>query len=178
MGISGVENVRTDAYHNSRGSDGRKRGAALFGCAIDPIESDSHRDFRKNRLSAYDAYCSMSAGMGSKNPPSRFGKTVLSDVEFQPDSIEPEEQLKEPEGQKRQIQDGKETKSEIVVRPDGSRVLMITVSVGGMKAVTSVEISEPTEGGIMGRDIRDTVDETPVNENPGSTLDSIDAIRK
>ncbi len=51
-----------------------------------------------------------------------------------------------------------QTKSEIVVKPDGSRVLMITMSIGGMEAVTSVEISEPTDGGILSRDIKGDAD--------------------
>lgn len=37
-----------------------------------------------------------------------------------------------------------ETDSEIIVKPDGSRVLMITVDVGGTQAVMSLQISEPT----------------------------------
>ncbi len=37
-----------------------------------------------------------------------------------------------------------ETKSEIIVKPDGSRVLMITVNIGGMETAMSLQISEPT----------------------------------
>jgi len=36
------------------------------------------------------------------------------------------------------------TTSEIIVRPDGSRVLMITVDIGGTQAAMSLQISEPT----------------------------------
>ena len=40
------------------------------------------------------------------------------------------------------------------MRPDGSRVLMITMSIGGMETVMSIEIAEPTDGGILGNDIQ------------------------
>ncbi len=38
-----------------------------------------------------------------------------------------------------------ETDTDIIVKPDGSRVLVVTVNVGGMKTTMSLEISEPTE---------------------------------
>lgn len=38
-----------------------------------------------------------------------------------------------------------ETDSKIIVKPDGSRVLVTTVNMGGMKMVTSLEISKPTD---------------------------------
>ncbi len=37
------------------------------------------------------------------------------------------------------------TESEIIVKPDGSRVLMITVNIGGTQASMSLQISEPTD---------------------------------
>lgn len=37
------------------------------------------------------------------------------------------------------------TDSEVIVKPDGSRVLVTTTQVGGMEMVMSLEISEPTE---------------------------------
>ena len=37
------------------------------------------------------------------------------------------------------------TSSEIIVRPDGSRVLMITVEIGGTQTAMSLQISEPTD---------------------------------
>lgn len=62
------------------------------------------------------------------------------------------------EGQNREVSDEGRTKSEIVVRPDGSRVLMITMSIGGMEAVTSVEISKPTDDQFLGKDIKGDAD--------------------
>lgn len=38
-----------------------------------------------------------------------------------------------------------ETKTEIIVKPDGSRVLVMTMSVGGMETTMSLEISKPTK---------------------------------
>lgn len=37
------------------------------------------------------------------------------------------------------------TETNIVVKPDGSRVLMVTMSVGGMETTMSLEISKPTD---------------------------------
>ena len=39
---------------------------------------------------------------------------------------------------------GSETKTDIVVKSDGSRVLIVTVNVGGMETTMSLEISKPT----------------------------------
>lgn len=36
------------------------------------------------------------------------------------------------------------TKNDIIVKPDGSRVLVVTMSVGGMETTMSLEISKPT----------------------------------
>ncbi len=38
-----------------------------------------------------------------------------------------------------------ETKTEIIAKPDGSRVLVLTMSIGGMETTMSLEISKPTE---------------------------------
>ena len=38
-----------------------------------------------------------------------------------------------------------ETKTEIIAKPDGSRVLVMTMSIGGMETAMSLEISKPTE---------------------------------
>lgn len=44
------------------------------------------------------------------------------------------------------VSDEKETenKTDIIVKPDGSRVLVVTMSVGGMETTMSIEISKPT----------------------------------
>lgn len=35
-------------------------------------------------------------------------------------------------------------KSDIIVKPDGARVLLMTTSIGGMQTSMSIKISEPT----------------------------------
>lgn len=37
-----------------------------------------------------------------------------------------------------------ETKSDVIVKPDGSRVLVVTMNIGGMETTMSLEISKPT----------------------------------
>ena len=50
-----------------------------------------------------------------------------------------ERSLEEAQGRRQ------ETKSDIVVKPDGSRVLMVTMNMGGMETTMSMEISKPTD---------------------------------
>ena len=64
----------------------------------------------------------------------------------------------ENESEKKDIPEEEETRTEVVVRPDGSKVLMITVTVGGQEAVTSVELAKPVRGDIPSRDISGNVD--------------------
>ena len=74
------------------------------------------------------------------------------------------ESSEEKSDDKKDMPEEEETKTEIVVRPDGSKVLMITVSVGGQEAITSVELAKPTNDSIPSKDIsgdtdmNDTVD--------------------
>ena len=69
------------------------------------------------------------------------------------------------ESQSREVSDEGQTKSEIVVRPDGSRILMITMSIGDMETVMSIEIAEPTVGGILSNDIKGDTDVNILMEN-------------
>lgn len=68
------------------------------------------------------------------------------------------ESTEEESNDKKDMPDEEKTKTEIVVRPDGSKILMITVDVGGQEAVTSVELAKPTEGDIPSRDISGDTD--------------------
>ncbi len=52
--------------------------------------------------------------------------------------------LADKESEKADRQESK-TKTDIIVRPDGSRVLVMTMSIGGMETTMSLEISKPTE---------------------------------
>lgn len=52
--------------------------------------------------------------------------------------------LADKESEKADKQESK-TKTDIIVKPDGSRVLVMTMSIGGMETTMSLEISKPTE---------------------------------
>lgn len=49
------------------------------------------------------------------------------------------------EGLEQADQQESESKTDIIVKPDGSRVLVMTMSIGGMETTMSLEISKPTE---------------------------------
>ena len=51
----------------------------------------------------------------------------------------------EDEGREQASNQKSESKTEIIVKPDGSRVLVMTMSIGGMETTMSLEISKPTE---------------------------------
>lgn len=53
------------------------------------------------------------------------------------------------------------TKSEIIVKPDGSRVLVMTTNIGGMQTQMSMEISKPTNMLDDGLEQMDENDGTP-----------------
>ena len=68
------------------------------------------------------------------------------------------ESAEEKSGDKKEMPKEAETRTDIVVRPDGSKVLMITVTVGGQEAVTSVELAKPMKGDIPSKDISGDTD--------------------
>ena len=49
------------------------------------------------------------------------------------------------EQEKKVSEEETETDTEVIVRPDGSRVLVVTVNIGGTSTTMSMKISEPTE---------------------------------
>lgn len=57
------------------------------------------------------------------------------------DNVQPEEAVRDkfPE------QEESETKTEIIVKPDGSRVLVITTMTGGLETTMSLEIAKPQD---------------------------------
>lgn len=66
-------------------------------------------------------------------------KTRTSYAEYTISKEESEEEDKD----EKQI-DEQETDTEILVKPDGSKVMMTTIRVGGMETVMSMEIAKPT----------------------------------
>ena len=59
--------------------------------------------------------------------------------------LEQEEDDVSDEELKQEDKQESESKTEIIVKPDGSRVLVMTMSIGGMETTMSLEISKPTE---------------------------------
>ncbi len=56
-----------------------------------------------------------------------------------------------------------ESKTEIIVKPDGSRVLVMTMSIGGMETTMCLEISKPTEA--PNENSKQDTNNTPMAEN-------------
>ncbi|MCH5262447.1 MAG: hypothetical protein J1F42_05990 [Lachnospiraceae bacterium] len=83
------------------------------------------------------------------------------------------ESTEEKSGSKKEMPDEEKTKTEVVVRPDGSKILMITVDVGGTEAVTSVELAKPTPENIPCKDITGDVDINNVTEELAEKMDKI-----
>ena len=67
-------------------------------------------------------------------------------------------QEEEPEEEKKELEEST-TDTDIVVKPDGSRVLVMTTHVGGMSATVSMKLSEPTKMPDESREIDVTEEE-------------------
>lgn len=81
------------------------------------------------------------------------------------------ESEEEKSDDKKDMPEEEKTRTEVVVRPDGSKVLIITVTVGGQEAVTSVELAKPIRGDIPGRDISGNVD---INDTTEKLTEKVD----
>ena len=75
----------------------------------------------------------------------------------QEDNDVSDEELKQEDKQE------SESKTEIIVKPDGSRVLVMTMSIGGMETTMSLEISKPTEA--PNENSEHDINNTPAAEN-------------
>lgn len=131
-----------EAKRTARNSSGKGFDNAALG------ETDYIKKFADTtrQTSALDIYNSMS----------KFGGNVSKIVETKSmlpqshviagaaeDAVR-EMQMSEEE-LKQTAEQESETKTEIIVNPDGSRVLVMTTSVGGMETTMSLEISKPTK---------------------------------
>lgn len=66
-----------------------------------------------------------------------------------------------------------ETRTDIIVKPDGSRVLVVTMKIGGMETTMSLELSKPTNELNEMRDNTISTDEQAVmDDNLRDNLDS------
>lgn len=80
MSIGGVASVNTYTYKNVNRSNNQNKGTALFDRVGAATDSNSHRELEQSRLTAYGAYCSMSARAGNKIPISNLGIQVSKDL--------------------------------------------------------------------------------------------------
>ena len=85
------------------------------------------------KLSLTDIYHMMS--QGSVN--------IIKEDECESNFSQSEDETAGAENDIAKAEEDEKTNSEIVVKPDGSRVLVITTSIGGMKTTMSLEISKP-----------------------------------
>ena len=121
MSVSGIghnyyqNNVATKKHNKSRGRQ--------FYPQKQETEVSAPEDTRQN-ANVQDIY----KALKSTNP-------LLE----QEDNDVSDEELKQEDKQE------SESKTEIIVKPDGSRVLVMTMSIGGMETTMSLEISKPTE---------------------------------
>ena len=76
--------------------------------------------------------------------------------------LEQEEDVSDEELKQEDKQES-ESKTEIIVKPDGSRVLVMTMSIGGMETTMSLEISKPTEA--PNENSEHDINNTPADEN-------------
>ena len=101
----------------------------------------------------------------------RSSKNEQSFAELMEKADDSLDQKVENEDEKKDLHEEEETRTEVVVRPDGSKVLMITVTVGGQEAVTSVELAKPVRGDIPSRDISGNVDVNDIVEKLEEKID-------
>lgn len=120
---------------------------------LNKLGSSSDDNFQSTKmrrgLSTYDAYIFM------KNSSSKLKNDdyiVEKDIEdlskwkehFGKKVFEYEKKLLDDESKVVADEQESETKTDIVVNPDGSRVLVVAINVGGMETTMSLEISKPT----------------------------------
>ena len=96
------------------------------------------------QTSVMDIFNSMSrfAGSITKSEETKSTESVSEDeknLKENDDKVMSDEELEKADDQE------SKTKSDIIVKPDGSRVLVVTMSIGGMETTMSMEISKPTD---------------------------------
>lgn len=89
----------------------------------------------------------------------RMSQNGVNKVNFRFETdVDESESTEEESTEEKEMPEEEETKTEIIVKPDGSKVLMITVTVSGQEAVTSVELCKPTKGDLPSKDISGNTD--------------------
>ena len=118
-----VDGIGQNYYQNNVSANKYNRSRIGQFCPQKQAEEFAPTDTRKN-ANVQDIY----AALKSTNPLMEREDSDTSDEEL--------EQVDKQES---------ESKTDIIVKPDGSRVLVMTMSIGGMETTMSLEISKPTE---------------------------------
>lgn len=130
MSISMVSNVQTYGYPYANKAGTLKKGRG----------TEDLQDNRENATKAREIHVT-----GAMTAADIF-QMLRKDERYEALTEKAEEEKTQP-SVKEAGQDNEESgsKTNIIVKPDGSRVLMITMSFGGMETTMSIEISKPTE---------------------------------
>lgn len=146
MGISGITSGYPMGYRTKRAVNNIS-GKGFDNTAIngtDDLIAKRHVGITQ-QTSVMDIFNSMSrfAGSITKSEETKSTESVSEDEknlkENDDDKVMSDEELEKADNQE------SETKSDIIVKPDGSRVLVVTMSIGGMETTMSMEISKPTD---------------------------------
>ena len=119
-----VNGIGQNYYQNNVSANKYNRSRAGQFCPQRQVAEESTPESTRQNANVQDIYMALK----STNP-------LLE----QEDNDVSDEELKQEDKQE------SESKTEIIVKPDGSRVLVMTMSIGGMETTMSLEISKPTE---------------------------------
>ena len=145
MGISGITSGYPMGYKTKRAVKNIS-GKGFDNAAINGTDdlTAKRRVGITQQTSVMDIFNSMSrfAGSITKSEETKNTESVSEDeknLKENDDKVMSDEELEKADNQE------SETKSDIIVKPDGSRVLVVTMSIGGMETTMSMEISKPTD---------------------------------
>ncbi len=145
MGISGITSGYPMGYKTKRAVNNIS-GKGFDNTAINGTDdlTAKRRVGITQQTSVMDIFNSMSrfAGSITKSEETKSTESVSEDeknLKENDDKVMSDEELEKADDQE------SKTKSDIIVKPDGSRVLVVTMSIGGMETTMSMEISKPTD---------------------------------
>lgn len=121
-------------------TQGNNSGAGFASRIDDVVRTNTSENSRKtNVISMRDSYVGINTadiyGIGAYSGNSLYMRAEGNDSA----RVLPGGGLEQADSQE------SESKTEIIVKPDGSRVLVMTMSIGGMETTMSLEISKPTK---------------------------------
>lgn len=142
MSVLGVNGALARAYQYAN----RTQKAAASGTSFTEQLQKTEEAANTSKVDIYTEYLRQKYGAGVSIP-------LLE----QEDNDVSNEELDQEDKQE------SESKTEIIVKPDGSRVLVMTMSIGGMETTMSLEISKPTEAPT--ENAKQDTNHTPTAEN-------------